>query len=132
MKSKTRLFVLLTVLFVLAFAVSPAFAQGVEPPAREVTLPVELQALIAMGLGFIVTQGIKSLSTLLGKDLSGYAAAITASVVTTVVYFFNAILSAVPASAAPSVSIGLMLLVSILGAFGVYTTVKGFQPVAKK
>jgi hypothetical protein len=31
-----------------------------------------------------------------------------------------------------SVAIGLTLLVSILGAFGVHTTVKGFQPAAKK
>ena len=131
MKSNIRLFGLFALLIVLAFAVVPAFAQGTEPPAGEVSLPVELQALIAMVFGYLVTQGLKSLSTLLGKDLSGYAAAITASVVTTVAYFFNAILSAVPASAAPSVSIALTLLVSILGAFGVYSTIKGFQPVAK-
>lgn len=108
------------------FAV-PVFAQGENPPVptSSVELPVELQALLAAAIGYLVTQGLKSLSQLLKSDLSGWGAAITASVVTTVIYFFNAILSAVPASAQPSVAIGLMLVVSILGAFGVHATVKG-------
>jgi hypothetical protein len=128
-----RLFVLFVVMVVLAFAVAPAFAQGVgpsDPPATDLTLPAELQALLAMGIGFLVTQGLKSLSKLLGVDLSGWGAAITASIVTTTIYFLHAILSAVPASAAPSVAIGLTLLVSVLGAFGVHATIKGFQPAA--
>jgi hypothetical protein len=132
MKVKTRLFVLCVVMLVAAFAVTSAFAQGSEPPASEVALPAELQALIAMGIGYLVTQGLKSLSKLVGVDLSGWGAAIAASIVTTVVYFFNALLSAVPSSVAPSVAIGLTLLVSILGAFGVHATVKGFQPVARR
>ena len=127
MKSKTRLFVLLSLLIVLAFAVMPAFAQGTEPPVGEVVLPLELQALLAAGIGFLVTAGIKSLSTLLKKDLSGWGSVLTASIVTTTVYFFNAILSAVPASAAPSVAIALTLLVSILGAFGVHNTIKSLR-----
>jgi len=132
MKVKTRLFVLLTVLVVAAFFVMPAFAQGEQPPVGDVTLPTELEALLAAGIGYLVTQGLKSLSTLLGKDLSGWGAALTAAIVTTTVLFFDALLSAVPAAAAPSVTIALMLLISILGAFGVYKTVKGFQPVAAK
>jgi hypothetical protein len=135
MKSKTRLFVLLTVLIVAAFFVMPAFAQGVdpvEPPAATLEIPLELQALIAMGIGYLVTQGLKSLGRLVKVDLSGWGAAITASIVTAVIYFLHALLSAIPAAAQPSVAIGLTLLVSILGAFGVHTTVKGFQPAAKK
>lgn len=135
MKVKTRLFVLLAVLVILAFAVMPVFAQGngpVEPPASSLEIPLELQALIAMGIGYLVTQGLKSISRLIGTDLSGWGAAITASIVTTVIYFLSALLSAIPASAQPSVAIGLTLLVSILGAFGVHATIKGFQPVAKK
>lgn len=134
MKSKTRLSIVLIVLAVLmAFAVSPAYAaQGTEPPASDLTLPTELQALIAAGVGYLVTQGLKSLSKLLGTDLSGWGSVIAASVVTTLVYFFNALLSAVPANAAPSLAIGLTLLVSILGAFGVHSTLKGLQPAARK
>jgi len=127
-KSNIRLLVLLTVLFVAAFFVIPVFAQGTEPPVGDVTLPTELQALLAAGIGFLVTAGIKSLSTLLKKDLSGWASVLTASIVTTVVYFFNAILSAVPANAAPSVAIALTLLVSILSAFGVHNTIKSLRP----
>jgi len=132
MKIITRLFVLLAVLAVAAFIVVPAFAQGENPPVGEVTLPTELEALLAAGIGFLVTAGLKSLSTLLGKDLSGWAAVLTGSIVTTVVYFFNALLSAVPAAAAPSVAIALTLLVSILSAFGIHKTVKGFQPAVRK
>ena len=120
-----------TILFIVialcAFIVPSAFAQGTTPPefSGSIELPLELQALVAAGVGYLVTQGLKSLSKLLKADLSGWSAAITASVVTTVVYFFHAILSAVPVEAQPSVSIFLMLIVSILGAFGVHSAVKG-------
>lgn len=127
-----RLFFVLVVLVVAAFVAVPAFAQGEKPPVGEVTLPTELEALLAAGIGYLVTAGLKSLSGLLGKDLGGWAAALTASIVTTVVYFFNALLSAVPAAAAPSVAIALTLLVSILSAFGVHKTIKGFQPPVVK
>ena len=127
-----RLFVLLVVLVMAAFVVMPAFAQGSEPPVGDVTLPTELEALLAAGIGFLVTAGLKSLSQLLGKDLSGWGAALTASIVTTVIYFFNALLSVIPPEAAPSVAIALTLIISILSAFGVHKTVKGFQPAAVK
>lgn len=127
-----RWLVFVIVVIVAAFIVVPAFAQGENPPVGEVTLPTELEALLAAGIGFLVTAGLKSLSTLLGKDLSGWAAVLTGSIVTTVVYFFNALLSAVPAAAAPSVAIALTLLVSILSAFGIHKTVKGFQPAVRK
>lgn len=119
--------VLFVVVVLAVLFVTPVFAQGENPPAptSPVELPIELQALLAAGIGYLVTQGLKSLSKMLNADLSGWGAAITASVVTTVIYFFNAILSAVPASAQPSVTIALTLLVSILGAFGVHSTVKG-------
>lgn len=149
--------VLMLVLVVAAFAVLPAFAQRVdptagpsvsavvlqqpagpafhtqegEPPAGGVTLPSELQALVAMFVGFIVTQGLKSFSKLLGADLSGWGAAISASLVTAATLFINALLSAVPATAQPSVAVALSLVVTILGAFGVHATIKGFQPKAK-
>lgn len=123
-----KIFRVLFVVVILAavFAV-PVFAQGENPPAptSPVELPVELQALLSAVIGYLVTQGLKSLSALLKADLSGWAAAITASVVTTVIYFFHAILSAVPVAAQPSVAITLTLIVSILGAFGVHSAVKG-------
>ena len=124
---KRFLNVLMLVVVLSAIFAVPVFAQGENPPAptSPVELPAELQALLAAVIGYLVTQGLKSLSTLLKADLSGWAAAITASVVTTVIYFFHAILSAVPVEAQPSVAITLTLIVSILGAFGVHSAVKG-------
>jgi hypothetical protein len=127
MKIKKFIPILLFVLIFAAVAVVPVFAQGENPPAAPVSplsLPVELQAMVAALIGYLVTQGIKSLSAMIGSDLSGWSAALTASVVTTIIYLITALLSAIPVSAQPSVAIGLTLLVSILGAFGIHNTVK--------
>lgn len=122
---------LLVILIAVMFVV-PVFAQGENPPPiSPVELPLELQAILAAGIGFLITAGLKSLSTLLKKDISGWASVITGGLVTSAVYFLNAILSTVPIAAQPSVAIGLTLLVSILSAFGVAATVKKFQPVTK-
>jgi len=80
--------------------------------------------MLAALVGYVVTQGIKSISKLLGADLSGWGAAITASGVTTVVYFIHALLSAVPVAAQPSVAVGMTFLVSVLGAFGIHNAIK--------
>ena len=127
MKIKKFIPILLFVLIFAAVAVVPVFAQGENPPATPVsplTLPIELQAMVAALIGYLVTQGIKSLSALIGFDLSGWSAVLTASIVTTIIYFITALLSAIPVSAQPSVAIGLTLLVSIFGAFGIHNTVK--------
>lgn len=115
------------VVVLAAVIATPVFAQDTTPPAptSPVELPAELQALLAAVIGYLVTQGLKSLSNLLKSDLSGWGAAITASLVTAVIYFFHAILSAIPTAAQPSVTIALTLLISILNTFGVHATVKG-------
>jgi hypothetical protein len=123
----------LLVFVIAAVFVVPAFAQGENPPPTSpVQLPLELQAIVAAGIGFLVTAGLKSLSVLMKKDISGWASVVTGGLVTSAVYFLNAILSTVPDAAQPSVAIGLTLLVSILSAFGVAATVKKFQPIAGK
>lgn len=131
MKNRFKMLVVLTFLIVFAAAISmPAVvhAQGETPPDAPIALPTELQALIAAGIGYLVTQGLKSLSTLLKADLSGWGSAITGALVTAVVYFFNALLSAIPVPAQQPVSIALLLIVAILSAFGIHRTVKGFRP----
>ena len=121
--------ILLSVFVIAAVFTVPVFAQGAEPPPTSpVELPIELQAMLAAGIGFLVTAGLKSLSVLLKKDISGWGSVITGSIATSVMYFFTAILSAVHVAAQPSVTIGLTLLVAILSAFGVASTVKKFQP----
>ncbi len=96
-------------------------------PDGGVELPSELGFLIAVGVGYLVTQGLKSASTLVGRDLTRNAAAITASLVTSITLFINALLSAVPEQAQQPVAILLALIVATLSSFGVHYTVKGFQ-----
>lgn len=87
-------------------------------------LPNEVQVLIAAGVAYLVTQGLKSLSEFLGFDLSGIGAMITASLVSVVVVFANALLVAVPPEAQASVAAVFGLLVALLGAFGLHKTLK--------
>lgn len=104
-------------------------AQDTQPPAEggNVALPVELEDLVKIVIGLLVAQGLKSLSNLLGKDISGWAAVITASLASGVIFFFNALLSTVPELARPSVAVGLTFLVTILATFGLKDTLKAFQ-----
>jgi len=129
--NKFKFFIILAV-FVFLFAATPALAQGdTPPPAGDVTIPVDLEGIIKLVVIFLVTAGLKSVSSRIGKDLTGWAAMIAASITSAVILFFNALLSAVPANVQPSVTVALTLLVTILGAFGVHGTVKSFQPAKK-
>lgn len=132
--------IMLVVFALVAFSVSSVGAesnaapvvevsyQDEPPPAGEdVALPVDLETLIQFGVALFVTQGLKSLSKLLGKDISGWTAVLTASIASSVIFFFNALLSAVPDAAEPSVAVLLTLIVTILGSFGLKDTIKGFQ-----
>lgn len=125
MKFNVKFLFFAAIILALALIVPTVFAQGTEPPASSApTVPNEIQLLLAAGVGFLVTNGLKSLSQLLGKDISGWAAAITASVVTGIVAFANSLLSAVPAANQETVVILFTLLVSILGAFGAHYSLK--------
>lgn len=109
--------------FVLAaiFA-APVLAQGETPPADVIlfVLPEALQGLYAVGIGFLVTQGMKALFAKTGRDLTGSAAMITAGLVTSAVALSNFGLSLVPAAYVEPTSIALMLVVSIFGVFGLH------------
>lgn len=104
-------------------------AQDTQPPAESgnVALPVELEDLIKIVVGLLVAQGLKSISKLVGKDISGWSAVITATFAAGVIFFFNALLTAVPELARPSVAVGLTFLVTILATFGLKDTLKAFQ-----
>lgn len=80
----------------------------------------DMQTLIAAAIGYLVTEGLKSLSALLGRDLSGSSAAISAALVTAFVLFAEAMLSAVPDSYQPIVRALMSLLVAVFGAFGIH------------
>ena len=91
-----------------------------------VQLPIELQALIAAGVIFLVTEGLKDVGGWFHVDLSGLAAGIAATLVAVVVAFLNGLLGQLPAQYAQQVTLALALLVSILGAFGVHSVRKQF------
>lgn len=79
--------------------------------------------LIYIVITFLVTQGLKSLSKLLGKDFGGFGSAIVASVVALAVGLFNSVIvPLIPAEALPVIEPAAALIVSILGAFGVHYT----------
>ena len=63
MKNPKIISVLLVVLCVSVFAAAPVLARGEDmPPTGNFPMPAEAQALIAGFVGYLVTQGIKSLS----------------------------------------------------------------------
>lgn len=89
-----------------------------------VTLPVELQAIIAGFIVFLVTEGLKSLGALIKIDLSGAAAGIAAAIVGLIVALVNGFLIQIPPEFADVARSILSLLIVILGAFGVHRTFK--------
>ncbi len=119
---KKILVTLLVVLSIAAVFAVPAFAQGEVPTSESAPLvvPDALAGLIAIGVGFLVTQGLKAVFVKNGLDLSGVAAQITGGIVTSVIAFGNFLLSLVPAAYVEPTSIVLMLVVSIFGVFGLH------------
>lgn len=121
--------VFLVALVSMVFLVGVAAAQGEEPPpSTNLTVPAAVETYLNLGIIFLVTLGLKSLSGLLKRDLTGYAAAISASIVSAVIFFFNALLSAVPAGSQPVVGAILYLIVTILGSFGTYKVAQALSP----
>lgn len=92
----------------------------------------ELQALVAGLIGFAVTAGIKSLAELFHVDLSGFAAGITAAIVTSVVFFANSFLASLPANLQPIAVAAMPLIVAIFAAFGIHYSLKKLRPVANQ
>ena len=90
-------------------------------------LSPELQVLLAGLVGFIVTAGLKDLSSWLGKDFTSLASAITGTLVTVVVALANQALALVPAQYQQSVSIAMTLIVAVLSAFGIHGTLKSLR-----
>lgn len=85
-------------------------------------LPDPLKALLTTIILALVIEGLKALSTALGRDLSKNATVI-ASVITAIILFsFDAIVKVLPPDAQSAVSAFLQFLVLLLGAGGVWRT----------
>jgi len=84
------------------------------------SLPIEIKALLT----YLITQGIKALLALFGKDMAGVAAAIAAVAVGAIIFFIDGVLALVPVEYVDSVSAFLALVVSLLSAFGIHYSYK--------
>lgn len=131
MKKLFPLVMFLVVLFSFTIA-SPAFAQACDPAdptciveqtptPTDFVLPSYLELLLAAGVGFLVTNGLKSF----GLDVSGYPAKITAGLVTAAVAFVNTLLQFIPEGAREPVGVVFLLIASIFSAYGIHYTQKG-------
>lgn len=89
-----------------------------------VNLPVELKALLGVIVTIAVTQALKYISGKLGQDLSGYSAQVTAAIISAGLVLINAVLSNIPAEAAPIAQQLLGLVVVLFAAFGIYDKFK--------
>jgi len=91
-------------------------------------LPPELiNFLLVIPLTFLITEGLKSLSALLGRDLTGAAAFIVAGLVAAVMAFINALLASIPPAQEPIWTAVFQLIVLLLGAAGLHKTIKRFE-----
>lgn len=124
-------YVLMMVFVMAAFFAVPVFAQACDPadagcvtePAPSPTdfvLPSYLELLLAAGVGFLVTNGLKSF----GLDVSGFPARITAGLVTAFVAFINTLLQYVPDAAREPVGVIFLLIASIFSAYGIHYSQK--------
>lgn len=93
---------------------------------------LSVQTLILVLTTYLVTAGIKSLSTLMGTDLSGYGAAWTAAAVALLIGVFQTVaIPAIPVAYLPIVEQVAGLIITLLGAMGIHKTVKAFQAESK-
>ena len=84
----------------------------------------ELQALLIAGITWLVTEGLKSLSNVLGFDMSGVKTAVTAALVAIALAAVNGVFGLIPAQYYEVAQVVMSLLVAILGSFGVHRQVK--------
>jgi len=88
----------------------------------------ELQALLIAGVTFLVTEGLKALSEMLGWDLSGLGAAITAALVAVALTAVNGLLGLIPPQYYEIARSVMALLVVIFGSFGIHRQFKRYDP----
>jgi hypothetical protein len=87
-----------------------------------------METVIMILVTFLVTAGLKSLSTMIGMDLSGSAAAITAALVGLCVTLWSSVIvPMIPAASLPVIEPLSQILLIILSSFGLHKTIKGFQ-----
>ena len=87
-------------------------------------IPVELQVIIIGFLTMILTQGLKALANLVGKDFSGWASALVAVVVAASVLFIQGLVGMVPPEYYDVAASIFAVILASLSAFGIHYTRK--------
>ncbi len=87
-------------------------------------IPVELKVILAGFLTMLLTQGLKALANLLGKDFSGWLAAAVAVVVGAIVFFLDGLVGMTPPEYHDVVGGIFALIITVLSAFGIHYTRK--------
>ena len=108
------------ILFLLVFALMFVFLLSAFAPFYAVTVPDELQAVIASFITLLVTGLLKVIGGWLKIDISDWAAIITAGIVSAIVAFLNALLSGVPAPFEELANLVLRMIVILLGSMGMF------------
>ena len=85
-----------------------------------IQVPVELQALLKLGLEIAVVFVLTEVSKWLPFDISGYKAQIVAALFSAVMVLINGLLGLIPAQFEGVAVAILQLLVVVLGSFGLY------------
>jgi hypothetical protein len=83
-------------------------------------LPEEIKVLVA----FLVTQGVKAVANLFGKDIGGIGAAGVAVLVGSIVFFAEGLLALVSPEKQEVVQSALALVALLLSSFGTHYTYK--------
>ena len=91
-------------------------------------LDPQLQALILAAVTYFVTEGLKALSNVLGFDLSGAAAAVTAGIMGLILAVLSGLLAFIPPQYHEIAQVVMSLIVVIFGTFGVPRFVRDFKP----
>ena len=86
-------------------------------------LPEEIKVLVA----FLVTQGVKAVANLFGKDIGGMGAAGVAVLVGSIVFFAEGLLSLVSPEKQEVVQAGMALVALLLSSFGTHYTYKNIS-----
>lgn len=83
-------------------------------------MPEQIVLFLSALVTAIVVEGLKALSNAFGKDLTGYATVVAAVIVSIVVFSFNTIVAALPKDWQASVAAFLALVLTFLGAGGLW------------
>ena len=87
-----------------------------------ITLPEEIKALLT----FLVTQGVKAVAKLFGKDIGGLGAAAVAVLVGAIIFFVEGVLNLFPEKQELVAAI-LSFVTVVLGSFGAHYTYSGLK-----